>query len=110
MTKGWRPSRSEYVRYFLIASVVMIILIVGLLFLGLWLGRRVSFWLGIMGAALGGTVGLATGAYCLYRMALSWERNVLEKSGKRVCPNCKRSFEMDAPICPHCGYEVTPTT
>jgi len=110
LTSGWRPSRGEYIRYFIVASVVLIGQIVGLLFIGLWVGRRVSFWMGVLGATLGAMVGLASGSYCLYRMALNWERKVLEKTGKQVCINCKRSFEIDVQICPHCGYETAPTT
>lgn len=110
MVNSWRPSRSEKVRYIVVASIVLIIQVVGLLFLGLWLGQRVSFLMGVLGAVLGGMVGLASGTFCLYRLALNWERNVLEKLGKQLCPNCKKSFEMDAIKCPHCDYETAPTT
>ena len=110
MSNSWRPSRGEHVRYFLAASFVMIVQIIGLLFLGIWLGKQVSFWVGVFGAILGGMGGLASGAYCLYRMALRWEKNVLEKLGKQLCPNCKKSFEMEVTKCPHCEYEAVPTT
>ncbi|MFX0196630.1 MAG: hypothetical protein ACFFCW_10940 [Candidatus Hodarchaeota archaeon] len=110
MNSGWRPSRREYVQYFIIASVVTIGLIVGLLFLGLWLGKQISFGIGILGAAVGGMVGLALGTLCLYHMALNWEKKVLDKMGKQLCPCCKRSFEKDTTKCPHCEYEIAPMT
>ena len=110
MANSWRPSGGEQIRYFLVASFLLIIPIVGLLFLGLWLGQRLSFLMSVLGAVLGGMVGLASGTFCLYRMALKWERNALEKLGKQLCPKCKKSFEMDVTKCPHCDYETVPTT
>lgn len=110
MTTGWRPSRGEKIRYFLVASFMMIVPVLGLLFLGLLLGRRVSSSIALLGAVLGGSVGLALGIVFLYRMAMSWEQMALEKLGKQRCPNCKQFFASDVTICPNCEYEVVLTT
>ena len=110
MSTGWRPSRGEKIRYFIIASCIMIVQVVGLLIFGLWLGQKVSWLASALGGAAGGLVGLATGTISLYHMALRWEKMALIRLGKQNCPNCKRSFEIDATTCPHCDYDVSTTT
>lgn len=110
MANSWRPSRSEKARYFIVASFMLIVQVIGLLFLGLWLGQQVSFLMGVLGAVIGGMVGLASGTFILYRMALSWEKKALEKLGNQRCPNCKQSFELNTPKCPYCGYKAAPMT
>ncbi|MFQ6123930.1 MAG: hypothetical protein ACE5R6_04890 [Candidatus Heimdallarchaeota archaeon] len=110
LTTGWRPSRGEKIRYFIVASFMIIVPVLGLLFLGLFLGRRVSSLLALFGAVLGGLVGLVLGIVFLYLMAINWEQMALEKLGKQRCPMCKQSFASDVTICPNCEYEVIPTT
>ena len=110
MSTGWRPSRGEKIRYFIIASCIMIVQVVGLLIFGLWLGQKVSWLASALGGAAGGLVGLTTGTISLYHMALRWEKRALIKLGLQHCPNCKRSFEIDAVTCPHCNYNVSTET
>ncbi len=109
MATSWRPSKGDQIRYFLIASFVLIGQIIGFLFFGLWIGQQINFWMSVLGAVLGGMIGLASGTFFLYRMALNWERVVLKKLGKQLCPKCKKSFNMKEAECPHCGYKLTPT-
>ena len=84
MASSWSISSVKKIRYFLVASILMISQVVGLLFLGLWLGQRISFIATVLGATIGGMLGLASGTICLYYMAIRWERMALEKMGKQI--------------------------
>jgi len=110
LPSGWQPSSGEKVRYFLVASFMMIIPVLGLLFLGLQWGRNISNIMAILIAAIGGSIGLAIGTILLYFMALRWEQMALKNLDIQRCPNCKRNFSREAIICPHCDYEVGPVT
>ena len=110
LSKGWVVPTSEKARYFIIASVVMIGQVVGLLFLGIWLSQRVDGFSDMVGAAIGGTIGLITGTLSLYKMALSFEKNVLTRLGKQQCPRCKQSCDIGEIKCPTCELEFEPLT
>jgi membrane protein DedA with SNARE-associated domain len=84
--------------------------VVGLLFLGIWLGERVNGLTSLLGAVIGGMVGLASGTISLYYMALSFENKVLARLGKHKCPRCKQAFEIGVPECPTCDLKIDPMT
>ena len=102
VSKGWVVPTSEKASYFIFASIVMIGQVVGLLFLGIWLSQRVDGFSDMVGAAIGGSIGLFTGTLSLYKMALRFEKNVLGRLGKTQCPRCKHSFDTGEPKCPTC--------
>jgi len=109
VSKGWVVPTSEKARYFIFASIVMVGQVVGLLFLGIWLGQRVDGFSDMVGAAIGGTIGLITGTLSLYKMALSFEKTVLTRLGKAQCPRCKQNYDIGEIKCPTCELTLEPS-